>query len=45
MTVEAPSFIYSKYLIIDENGWRLKTNAPNELVKEFKEFMKLINSY
>ena len=43
MIVQAPSFIDSKYLIIDERGWRLKAGAPDELIKEFKEFMKLIN--
>ena len=44
MTIEPPKFINSPYLIIDEKGWRLKGNAPEELKKEFKEFMSEINS-
>ena len=43
MIIEAPNFINSKYLIIDEQGWRLKEDAPKELQKEFDEFMRLIN--
>ena len=43
MTIEIPSFMKSKYLIIDEKGWRLKEGAPEELQKEFNEFMRLIN--
>lgn len=44
MTTELPKFINSPYLIIDEKGWRLKKDAPEELKKEFKEFMNEINS-
>lgn len=44
MVVDAPTFIKSPYLIIDEKGWRLKENAPDQLKKEFKEFMNLIKS-
>lgn len=43
MIIEAPNFINSKYLIIDEKGWRLKEGAPEELKREFKEFMQLVN--
>ena len=43
MIIEMPKFINSKYLIIDEKGWRLKEDAPEDLQKEFNEFMQLIN--
>jgi len=36
---KVPEFIDSKYLIIDEKGWRLKKDAPEELKKKFKEYM------
>ena len=43
--IEIPNFIDSPYLIIDEKGWRLKDDAPEELKKEFDEFMKEIDSH
>jgi len=43
MITNAPDFINSKYLIIDERGWRLKKDAPKELKKEFKEYMESLN--
>lgn len=43
MTRCAPDFIDSPYLIIDENGWRLKEDAPEELKKEFDKYMKKID--
>lgn len=42
MIVSSPDFIDSPYLIIDEKGWRLKEDAPEDLKKEFEEFMKSI---
>ena len=42
MKTSVPSFINSPYLIIDEKGWRLKDNAPDELKREFDEFMKKV---
>lgn len=42
MIVSAPDFINSPYLIIDEKGWRLKEDAPEDLKKQFEEFMKSI---
>lgn len=42
--IEVPSFINSPYLIIDEKGWRLKEDAPEELKKEFEEYMDMINN-
>jgi len=42
MTVQAPSFIDSKHLIIDEKGWRLKADASKELVKEFQDYMNML---
>ena len=35
--------INSEYLIIDEKGWRLKENAPDDLKKDFKKYMKEVN--
>lgn len=40
MIGSTPKFINSTYLIIDEKGWRLKEDAPDELKKEFDEYMK-----
>lgn len=34
------SFIKSNYFYIDENGWNLKNEAPEELKKEFENFKK-----
>jgi hypothetical protein len=42
--IEVPKFINSPYLIIDEQGWRLKENAPEQLKEEFKEYMEEVNS-
>lgn len=40
-----PDFINSPFLIIDEKGWRLKTDAPKELVEKFEEYMKEVNNH
>ena len=37
-------FLKSKYFYIDENGWNLKSDAPEELKKEFKEYKKHFKS-
>lgn len=42
--IEVPKFINSPYLIIDEQGWRLKENAPKQLKEEFKKYMEEVNS-
>lgn len=38
-----PDFIDSPYLIIDEKGWRLKEDAPDDLIKRFEEYMNSLS--
>lgn len=45
MIIPAPNFLESEYLVIDEKGWRLKSGAPKELVKEFEDFMESLKIY
>jgi len=40
---KAPDFINSPYLIIDDRGWRLLEDAPEELRIKFDDFMKSLN--
>lgn len=36
----APKFISTPYFYIDDDGWHLTPDAPEEVVREFEEFMK-----
>lgn len=41
MQLERPSFFDSVYLYIDENGeYQIKEDAPEEVKKEFKDYME-----
>ena len=40
MSKPAPSFIDSEYFVMEFGNWHLLPGAPEELVKEFKEYMK-----
>lgn len=33
---------FEKWVVVDEDGWRLKEGAPDKVKKEFEEFMKEI---
>lgn len=40
MSVPAPKFINSPYFVGEPDNWHLKPGAPEEVQKEFDEFMK-----
>lgn len=40
MSIRAPSFIDSPYFVVDDAGWHLKEGAPEQVVKEFNEYME-----
>ena len=37
-------FLDSEYFYIDEKGWHLKKDAPDDLKKEFEEYKKQFKS-
>lgn len=40
MSVTRPDFIDSPYFVGEEGNWHLKEGAPEDVVKEFEEYMK-----
>lgn len=36
----APKFIDSEYFVPEVGNWHLKEGAPEDIVKEFEEFIK-----
>ncbi len=38
--VKIPKFLNSEYFYIDNTGWHIEDNAPEELKKEFDNFNK-----
>lgn len=40
MSVTRPKFVDSPYFVIVEGEWSLKEGAPEEVQKEFDEFMQ-----
>ena len=40
MIGKAPKFIDSPYFVPEPGNWHLKPGAPEEVVKEFEEYMK-----
>jgi len=40
MSQPRPSFIDSPYFIMEYDNWHLTDDAPEELKKEFEEYMK-----
>ena len=40
MMGEAPKFYDSPYFVDEPGNWHLKPGAPEEVVKEFNEYMK-----
>lgn len=40
MAGKRPSFLDSKYFVGEPGNWHLKEGAPEEVVKEFNEFME-----
>lgn len=35
-----PNFLDSEYFVMEVDNWHLKEGAPEEVVKEFEEWMK-----
>ena len=44
MSVPAPKFIDSSYFVEEPDNWHLKPGAPEEVQREFDEFMEKYNS-
>ena len=40
MTTERPKFFDSPYFVMEEDNWHLKEGAPDDVVKDFNEYMK-----
>ena len=40
MSVQKPKFVDSPYFVPEEDNWHLKEGAPEEVVREFEEFMQ-----
>lgn len=36
-----PKFMDSPYFVMEEDNWHLKEGAPEDVVKEFNEFMEM----
>lgn len=43
MIGERPDFMDSPYFVMEIGNWHLKPGAPEEVVKEFEQFMKALN--
>jgi hypothetical protein len=39
MTQDEPKFVKSKYFVNEPGNWHLKPGAPDDVRKEFREFM------
>lgn len=40
MSTSKPKFVDSPYFVPEEDNWHLKEGAPEEIVKEFEEYMR-----
>lgn len=40
MSIAMPEFAKSPYFVPEEDNWHLKEGAPEEVVKEFEEYME-----
>lgn len=38
--MDLPSFIDSPFFVMEDENWHLLDGAPEELVKEFEEYMR-----
>lgn len=45
MIGERPDFMDSPYFVMEMGNWHLKPGAPEEVVKEFEQFMKAMNKF
>lgn len=42
MSIMKPSFIDSPFFFVDDEGWHLRDGAPDEVRKEFEEYMEYV---
>ena len=40
MSVMKPDFVDSPYFVAEEDNWHLKEGAPEDIKKEFEEYME-----
>lgn len=40
MSIRKPNFVDSPFFVAEEDNWHLLPGAPEEVVKEFEEYMK-----
>lgn len=40
--MDEPNFVNSPYFVCESGNWHLKEGAPEEVVKEFEEYMQYI---
>ena len=40
MSIMKPKFADSPYFVPEENNWHLKEGAPEEVVREFEEYIE-----
>ena len=40
MSVSRPNFVDSPYFVMEDENWHLKEGAPEDVQKEFDEFMQ-----
>ena len=40
MSIVKPGFVDSPYFVAEEDNWHLKEGAPEDVKREFEEYMK-----
>lgn len=40
MSMEKPKFVDSPYFVMEDENWHLKEGAPEDVKREFEEYMK-----
>lgn len=40
MSMQKPNFAYSPYFVPEDGNWHLKEGAPEEVKREFEEYME-----
>lgn len=43
MSISKPKFTDSPYFVPEENNWHLKDGAPEDIKREFEEYMEYEN--
>lgn len=42
MSIAKPNFVDSPYFVAEDGNWHLKEGAPEEVQKEFDEYVKYV---